>query len=242
MARSLTPPGDLIAAAAWNNAALCNGVCRAHGIEPNFAEDAWTSPRRTPPLYPDAVTLDPDVTPESLLARVDVSAGCSIKDSFFALSLRTHGFSVLLEGEWIVRWPDEPGPRRDADIEPEWRSVADARELSRWEEGWRKDAVDDTFPASLLRGGGLTFLAAYDGDSLVAGAVANLTSGVVGVSNVFARSSSRRDFWSGCLRAVSERFPDLPIVGYESGAALHDAVAHGFAPVAPLRVWRRDAC
>jgi hypothetical protein len=241
VARSLTPSGELIAATAWNNAALCNGVCRAYGIEPNFAEDAWTSPRRAPPLYPDAVTLHPDVTPESVLARVDTTAGCSIKDSFFALPLATHGFSVLLEAEWIVRWPDEPGPRSEADLELAWRSVADATELSRWEDGWRKDAGVGTFPASLL-GGGLAFLAAYDGDSPVAGAIANQTDGVVGVSNVFTSSRSRGDVWPGCLRAISERFPDLPIVGYESGAALRDAVAHGFAPVAPLRVWRRDAC
>jgi hypothetical protein len=239
VARSLKAPGDLISAAAWNNAALCNGVCRAQGITAHFGDDAWTSPRRAPTLYPDAVTLDRDVTPESVLARVDTSAGCSIKDSFAVLSLGSYGFSVLIEAEWIVRWPDQAGSRRGADVELEWRHVVDARELARWEDGRRDDAVVGTFPASLLKNG-LVFLAAYDGDSLVAGAIANQTNGVVGVSNFFAGSRSRSEVWPGCLRAISERFPDLPIVGYESGAALRDAVGQGFAPVAPLRVWLRD--
>jgi hypothetical protein len=238
VARSRTAPGDLVSVAAWNNAALCDAVCRAYGITPHCGDDAWTSPRRPPPLYPDAVTLDPDVTQESVLARVDTSAGCSIKDSFSVLSLGSHGFSVLVQAEWIVRWRNEPGSGMDAQAGLAWRNVADATELVRWEDARRDEAVAGTFPASLLLGG-LVFLAAYDGDSLVAGAIANQTNGVVGVSNVFARSRSRVEVWPGCLRAVSERFPDLPIVGYESGAALRDAVGQGFAPVGPLRVWQR---
>jgi hypothetical protein len=233
-------PGDLISAAAWNNAALCNGVCRAHGISAHFGDGAWTSPRRTPPLYPDAVTLARHVTPESVLARVDPSTGCSIKDSFSALSLGAHGFNVLFEAQWIVRWPDQPGSRRDPDVvELAWRRVQDARELARWEERGRDEGVVGSSPASLLTAG-LVFLAAYDGDSLVAGAIANRANGVVGVSNVFAGPKSRSQLWPGCIRAVSERFPGLPIVGYESGAALRDAVGQGFHPVAPLRVWLRD--
>jgi hypothetical protein len=172
------------------------------------------------------VTLSPDVTPEPLLARVDTSVGCSIKDSFSALSLGSLGFSVVQEAEWIVRWPNETGSRRDADVELVWRDVADDMELARWEGAWREHAVVGTFPASLLNGG-LVFLAGYDGHSLVAGAIANQTNDVVGVSNVFARSRSRSGVWPGCLHAISERFPGLTIVGYESGAALRDAVGQG---------------
>ena len=39
-------------------------VCRTHGVTGGFAVDAWTAPVRTPPLYPDAVVLRPDVGPE----------------------------------------------------------------------------------------------------------------------------------------------------------------------------------
>jgi hypothetical protein len=126
-----------------------------------------------------------------------------------------------------------------ADLTPAWRSVADAVDLALWEDAWRDDDVVGTFPASLLHRG-LVFLAAYDDDSIIAGAIANQTNGVVGVSNVFAKSMSRSEIWPGCLHAVSERFPDLPIVGYESGDALRAALEQGCTPLAPLRVWFRD--
>lgn len=64
--------------AARNNADLCDSVCRAHGLAPGFHPDAWVSPRRTPPFYPDAVTLAAAVSIPRLLERVDRSAGCSI--------------------------------------------------------------------------------------------------------------------------------------------------------------------
>jgi hypothetical protein len=37
---------------------------------------------RTPPYYPDAVTLLPDVSIEQVLSGIDTSEGCSVKDSF----------------------------------------------------------------------------------------------------------------------------------------------------------------
>jgi hypothetical protein len=83
--------------AARNNAELCHLVCGGG----TFAPDAWTSPVRTRDLYPDAVTLVRGVEPEGLLARVDASVGCSIKDSFADLELAPYGFRVLFEAEWI---------------------------------------------------------------------------------------------------------------------------------------------
>jgi hypothetical protein len=86
---------------------------------------------------------------------------------------------------------------------------------------------------------GLTFLAASKSGSIVGGAIVNRTDGVVGVSNIFARSIPRPEVWSGCLEAISGWFPDLPIVGYESGASLREAVEQGFRPLGPLQVWQR---
>jgi hypothetical protein len=65
--------------AAANNADWCDLVCRAHGVETRFDEDAWTSRTRTPPGYPDAVTLVRDPSVADLLTRIDASVGCSIK-------------------------------------------------------------------------------------------------------------------------------------------------------------------
>jgi hypothetical protein len=148
-----------------------------------------------------------------VLSRVDTSAGCTVKDCVFALSLGTHGFSLLLEAEWIVQRSSEAGSGRGAGAELAWRRVADAVQLAQWEDAWRDDATAGTFPASLLNSD-LVFFAADAGDSLVAGAIAYPTDGVVGVSNVFAQSMSRSEIWPGCARAISERYPDSPIVGY----------------------------
>jgi len=75
--------------AAANNAEWCDLICRTHGAQTRFDENAWTSRTRTPPGYPDAVTLVPDLAVPDLLTRVDTSVGCSIKDSFTSLDLAT---------------------------------------------------------------------------------------------------------------------------------------------------------
>ncbi|MDA8366692.1 MAG: hypothetical protein M0Z62_06980 [Actinomycetota bacterium] len=233
-------PCDVVRAAASNNAALCDAVCRAHGITGRLDDDAWTSSERTPPLYPDAVTLAPAVDADSLLARVDATAGCSIKDSFSMLPLDAHGFGILFEADWIVLPPDRVPPARSTGRDLAWRAVSDAAELGAWEDGWRGDGPVGTFPATVLDGD-LEFLAGYDGDAITAGVIANQTDGVVGVSNIFTKSGSIPEIWPGCLHAIARRFPNLPIVGYESGASLRAALRHGFAPVGRLRVWVLEA-
>ena len=46
-----------VAAAARNNAEWCDTVCRVNGCAGRFGGDAWTTARRSPQYYPDAVTL-----------------------------------------------------------------------------------------------------------------------------------------------------------------------------------------
>jgi hypothetical protein len=105
---------DLTLAAARNNAAWCDAFCRRHGVVGRFDPECWSSAARTPPLYPDAVTLVPGVDPAVLLARVDTRDGCSIKDSFADLELEAHGFAPLFPAEWVA-WT-EPLPET---IEPD---------------------------------------------------------------------------------------------------------------------------
>ena len=60
---------------------------------------------------------------------------------------------------------------------------------------------------------------------------------MVGVSNVFGEAASA---WSGCLAFAASSFPGMPLVGYEQGDDLAQALHHGFEPAGPLRVWVRD--
>jgi hypothetical protein len=87
------------------NAEWCDWYVRAHGIETGTDGTLWWAGRRTPPFYPDAVTLTPDVSPATVLQRIDASAGASVKDSFATLDLSPYGFQILFEAQWISRPP-----------------------------------------------------------------------------------------------------------------------------------------
>ena len=116
LAVSGDPPRDedaaLLRHAVRNNAEWCDVMCRAHGGSGRFQGGWWSSPRRTPPLHPDAVTLQPEAVEAQVLHDIDTTAGCSIKDSFSNLDLRAAGFHVLFDAEWVVRAAESVAPRR----------------------------------------------------------------------------------------------------------------------------------
>lgn len=221
--------------AAANNAQWCDVVCRSHGANTRFDADAWTSRARTPPYYPDAVTLAPDVAFPSLLGRIDTSAGCSIKDSFCSLDLTTHGFRVVLEAQWIVRGRTAVQP---AAQEPRWELVRDRVAFAAWVQAW----ADDEGPLDVLRpevldNDAVRVVAARRHDRVVAGAVLNHNAGVLGISNFFADVGVAPARWAECIAFAETLFPGSRLVGYESGDALATALAQGFETVGSLRVW-----
>ncbi|WP_457406506.1 hypothetical protein [Streptomyces sp. TE12347] len=223
----------LLRRAAMNNAAWCDAVCRAHGTAPQYdGERLWFSARRTPPMYPDAVTLEPAVPARSVVRGVDIdSPGCSVKDSFADLDLAGDGFEVLFEAQWIHRPAGDPLPEAEGEAAGlEWSEVADAEELGAWEAAFDDHGGDRLFRPALLRDG-IVFLAGRAGGRIVAGAVASTGGGVVGVSNLFGAA------WAGVLAAVADRWPELDVVGYEHGEDLEAAVRAGFTAIGPLRVW-----
>ncbi len=221
-----------IADAARNNAEWCDIVCATHGRPGTFGADAWSTPRRAPRLYPDAVTLDPAATAVDLLARIDASAGCSIKDSFATLDLASHGLHVLFAAEWIWCAPGS------SDTAGDWSPVADAQSLADWAAAWGDDdAPADLFRAALLDNPSVVVLARRVNDDIVAGAILNLGANVVGVSNLFTTNGDVDAAWSSAITAAHARFPNLPIVGYEAGDDLAAACRSGFATFGELRVW-----
>jgi len=227
--------------AAHNNAEWCDIVCRTHGIIGAFHPHLWASRRRTPPYYPDAVTLDADATAEHILQIVDsATPGCSIKDSFARLNLLPAGFRILFEGDWILRGPEQPVRASESDIR--WRRVRDAGALPAWEAAWSGgEVVTELFRPALLDHAAVVVLAGHVRDRLVAGAILNRSGAAVGVSNLFTTLGDLGDAWPGCLAAVATAFPRLPIVGYESGDALVAAHENGFTSIGRLRVWIRKA-
>lgn len=220
--------------AARNNADWCAALCRAHGITGREGPYAWTSPRRTPLYYPDAVTLTPEASPGDVLGSIDLTApGASVKDSFAVLDLSDDGFEVLFEAQWIHRAAPDPTGKG-------WQLVDGEGELAAWERAWSDGGSEGLFPPALLAEPGHSFLVERDerGEA-TAGAVAGRSGDVVGISNLYAVDGDQDAAWAGCLATVARLWPGREVVGYESGDDLAAALRAGFAPAGPLRVWLR---
>jgi hypothetical protein len=236
-----TETTPLLVAAARNNADWCAAVCDSHGVSHAFSETVWRSSDRTPPYYPDAVTLQPDAAPTDFLSEIDMaSPGCSVKDSFAALDLTPHGFVELFTAQWIHRPPGLAVPAAPA-LRAE--RVSAAAQLRDWQAAWHGgDDAPDIFRPDLLDDPSVLVVALHDGEDLRAGAVLNHSSGLVGISNLFAIDNSDiAAAWSSAITAAANHFPGLPLIGYEHGDDLAHALAGGFTTLGPLRIWLRGS-
>ena len=209
-----------------NNANWCDLVCRSHGIKTRFGPDLWATAERAPNLHPDAITLRNHVPEEDVLAAIAPGPGASVKDSYAELDLGDHGFDELFEARWIAA---DPSP-----AQTEWTSVRTQTEFAEWT---RAGGLTKILGPELLQSAEVRFLAARDQRGISAGAVANRTGPVVGVTNMFATSITEDEAWAAIPAAVNAVFPNAPIVGYEPTTGLRAAIAAGFSDLGPLRVW-----
>ena len=224
--------------AASNNAEWCHAACGASGIEGQFSDDAWTCPRRTPDLFPDAVTLIPAPSVPNLLSRIEVGAGCSIKDSFAALDLGPWGFRCAFEAQWVMAQPEWAA--RPCDLAG-WSTVRESAQFGRWLEAL--NGTQDSpirLPVSVLDIDEVVVAIRTEGGDISGGAVFNRSAEVVGLSNVFSVSGDSSGLWEQCLAVADLCFPETPVVGYEHGGALQAAEASGFHTLGPLKVWVLD--
>lgn len=229
---------DRIVLAARNNALWCDAVARSHGVACTTDELAWTASSRTPPYYPDAVTLSPDTGEYDVLARVDDSDGCSVKDSWSRLDLSMEDFARLVVGEWV--WL-EPSTRLAAS-DHRWQRLTTPREMAEWVRGWASDPdAEAILRPSLLDEPGVHVLGARasadPASPVVAGAIVNVTGEVAGLGNVFARDGDVERAWSQAAALARSVADGLPLVGWEAGASVDAAVAAGCERLGPLSVW-----
>ncbi len=220
---------SLLDAAVANNAQWCDGVCRHAGLPVAADRRLWWTAARSPDNYPDAVTLKPGASGEEILAPVDSSPGCSVKDSFSDLDLRPWGFRVLFDARWVSRAPGDP----ERPLGMEWRTVSSPSEHSAWADG---HGAASAIGLDLV-GPDLQLLTAYRHGRLVAGAALSVAGEVVGVSNLFALEGNAAEVWADVVTVASRSFPGLTMVGYEQGEDLAVAAVAGFVPLGPLRVW-----
>ena len=239
MITGVTDVTDRIVLAARNNAQWCDAVARSHGVVTTTDADAWTAASRTPPFYPDAVTLSPTVGEYDVLARVDDSDGCSVKDSWSSLDLSMEDFARLVVGEWV--WLD-PSARVSAPEGPTWRRVETAGAMTAWVGAWASDPdAEAVLRPSLLEVPGVHVLAAHASDAedapVVAGAIVNVTGEVAGLGNVFSLDGDEERAWAGAAAAARTVADGIPLVGWEAGSSVDAAVAVGCERLGPLSVW-----
>jgi len=230
---------DRILLAARNNALWCDAVARSHGVTCTRDDVAWTASTRTPPYYPDAVTLSPEVGEYDVLARVDDSDGCSVKDSWSRLDLSMEEFARLVVGEWV--WLDPSGPAHPAPS-GRWQPVTTPDAMAAWVRAWASDPdAEAILRPSLLEEPGVTFLAQRASDDpqapVIAGAIVNVTGDVAGLGNVFRLDGDVERAWGAAAAAARDVVAGIPLVGWEAGASLDAAVASGCERIGPLSVW-----
>lgn len=233
-----------IADAARNNAIWCDTVARSHDAAGTFSDDLWCSERELPPFYPNLITLTADGEAAqrgrvTALLKRGPPLPWAVKDSFARLDLTALGFDCLFEARWIALPPGQrPASREGSPIR--WHRVAAVAQLAAWEAAWRRDLPAGTaaiFPFALLQDPTISFLAGVEADRIVAGCVLNIAVSAIGPSNLLGPETLARAVWVGCCEQARSLVPDLPIVGYEQGEALTDALAAGFRELGPLRVW-----
>ncbi|HEX7196097.1 MAG TPA: hypothetical protein VF364_04585 [Candidatus Limnocylindria bacterium] len=202
-----------------------------HGVGSRLEDGLWSSLAPPPPLHSDAVVVEPTVTAEQVMARLEGREHTGFKDSFSSIDASELGMELLFAATWIHR-DAAPSPHATSGA---WTVVRTPEELDGWTSG--HDTSEVLLPG-LLERGHFKILAQLDGDRIVAGAVARLGSGVVDLSNVHADPGHVVD-WADLADAVAGLFPGRPIVGYERGDDLDAALDGGFIPVGELRIWVR---
>ena len=233
--------------AAYNNAIWCDTICRSHHVRGEFHEAFWISQYQTPMFYPNLVTLLPTAhltTDQKALAELLTMKRdhtISIKDSFALLDLTPFGFAELFQAQWIFRQAPTVFSRQETP-NLQWKHITSEGELVRWEEAWSQPASprNRLFLPALLHDADICIIAAYKEDQIVAGAIANRTTEVVGLSNVFAPKQAAERYWEGLLSQIATRYPSLPVVGYEHDESLTIASHVGFTTLGPLRVWIKE--
>jgi hypothetical protein len=235
---------DRVVAAAFNNAAWCDAVCRTHGHPGEFEEALWLNRAEVPRFYPNVVTLTPRGETQQLdaLSALDLPGRWGVKDSFATLDLAPRGFAELFSAQWIHFSPERPATTSPSGAR--WVRVRDTAALSAWEAAWSGQPgstgpapAHAVFRPGLLDEAGVSFLSAYHEDTLVAGAIAYRAANVVSLSNTFFTVAESGTLRAELLGQVMAAFPGLPVVGYEHGDELAVWCDLGFEPIGPLRVW-----
>jgi hypothetical protein len=230
--RDVATGHPLLMAAVGNNAAWCDLVCTALGVRGTVTRDLYVNRSEVPRFYPNVVTLSETVEESDVVRAIGDREHWSVKDSFGRLDLTTVGLTRLFEAQWLV------APRKPPTEGVECRVVDGDAALHEWLAARDADGAD-VLGAAWSERADLAYVSIVDGGSVAGSGVLSLAHGVVGLSNVVCTVGDPSRCWSSLVAASQSLFPDVAVVGYETGEALSVAVSVGCEVLGPLTVWAR---
>ncbi|MCJ8519677.1 hypothetical protein ABID21_002598 [Pseudorhizobium tarimense] len=226
--------------AASNNADLYAAVFGAHRVSYRRTPFCFVAEDQPPPYYACLTTTSVEDAEgqdsEIAVARQRFGKSFGFKDSFCRYDMSETGMRLLFTASWILR---PPVPYEPKQLPQGWAKVDQVDELVAWEDAWQASgspASQRVFPIPLLGREDFFFLGCKAEGRWLAGCIANLSHGSVGLSNVFSRDPDY-PVHRFAVEALTALVPELPIVGYDSGADLQSMLSLGFSPVGDLRVW-----
>ncbi len=143
-------------------------------------------------------------------------------------------FRKLFTASWIYI-------PKAADSSSDLAYVTTEEELLKWETAWDTNQVSKTriFQTALLNSKDIHIIAKYQNTQIVAGFIAYISSDAVGLSNVFNHTGQENIFHQARSFAT-QKFPGMPIVGYESGQNLNIARKADITILGRLSVWQEQ--
>jgi hypothetical protein len=225
----MTDPRAIMAA--LNNADWYAMMFDVHGLRYHRSEIAFLALDTPPPHHSWMTTLDPTAQ-RALLELISQHLdrpGFGLKDALHCLELRAHGLTEHFSATWI--WADTLQPASTTG----WTRITSANDLLRWEAAWKDGGSPSDqrqLQAVILGRPEVHIWERTMADGFDAGAVANLSSDCVGLSNCFGRGA-----FPAAATLCAELPQGLPVVGYERGDDLSVALDAGFAATGLLRIW-----
>lgn len=232
---------------AENNADLYDAVFRAHNLSSARTGAFWSSHRTAPTYYSNLVALSSAKTEEQLQEIENLKQSIEgiffVKDSYHALDLSDHGFQLLFTSTWI--WGEPEALTAPLSLPPTWVKISKQQDLDLWQKIWMESgspADKPVFAPDILSDANVAILGRRDSNGgFDGGCIANRSSDVIGISNIFAKEGAPSAA-AGAIGAASTAFGSkLPLVGYENGDDLAEMVGLGFVGLTSLRVWMRKS-
>ncbi|MFZ1991522.1 MAG: hypothetical protein WAW96_17335 [Alphaproteobacteria bacterium] len=227
---------------AANSVDWYRAILATHGLVGNIESGVFVCTGKVPPYYSNASTFvleDAGAQMRVITALAkNLIRPFSINDCYARLPLDRLGFRKLFDAQWI--WHDTELNATGRAASP-WRRITTAEELKAWEVAWRalgSPTGEPVFLPPLLQNPAVAIFAAHKGANIVAVCAANRSERAVGLSNFFTSTDGdAMALLNAALAEIAAFAPGLPIVGYERGDALENAVRAGFSVVGPLRIW-----